>query len=152
MIDKYTIRTAVPADKERICSLFEEMLRTIYDTDDVKGYEDGVLDKYFTGGEDRIYVAESDEVAAYLSVEVHHEPGDYIYLDDFSVARAHRNKGVGTALIVCSESYAREMGIPLIFLHVEQHNSAALRLYQRLGWSVCSYEGHRYLMKKYITK
>ena len=55
---RYTIRTAVKADEYIIRKLFQEMLRTIYDTEDVKGYEDGDLDRFFAGKEDRIYVAE----------------------------------------------------------------------------------------------
>jgi hypothetical protein len=35
---KYKIRTAVPTDEGKIRELFLEMLRTIYHTDDVKGY------------------------------------------------------------------------------------------------------------------
>ena len=38
---EYKIRTAVPADEEKIRELFLEMLRTIYQTDDVKGYGAG---------------------------------------------------------------------------------------------------------------
>ena len=41
----YKIRTAVPADEGKIRELFLEMLRTIYHTDDVKGYGDGDLDR-----------------------------------------------------------------------------------------------------------
>ena len=41
----YRIRTAVPADEARIRELFLEMLRTIYRTDDVKGYGEGDLDR-----------------------------------------------------------------------------------------------------------
>ena len=37
---KYKIRTAVPADEKKIRGLFLEMLRTIYQKDDVKGYGD----------------------------------------------------------------------------------------------------------------
>ena len=36
---EYRIRTAVPADERRIRELFLEMLRTIYHTNDLKGYE-----------------------------------------------------------------------------------------------------------------
>ncbi|MCR5807475.1 MAG: hypothetical protein K6G68_10655 [Oscillospiraceae bacterium] len=75
---RYTIRTAVKADEYIIGKLFQEMLRTIYDTEDVEGYEDGDLDRFFAGKEDRIYVAEDGKVTAFLSVEVHHEEHDYI--------------------------------------------------------------------------
>ena len=54
---KYKIRTAVPADEEKIRGLFLEMLRTIYQTDDVKGYGDGDLDRFWSESPNRIYVA-----------------------------------------------------------------------------------------------
>ena len=144
------IREAVPGDEERIRALFAEMLRSIYHKDDVQGYEAGYLDKYWQGGEDRIYVAELGEVEAFLSVEVHHEEKDYLYLDDLSVVEAYRNRGIGTALIRRAEARARELEIPAIVFHVEKSNEAALRLYERLGWSVFRDDGSRYLMGKEI--
>jgi ribosomal protein S18 acetylase RimI-like enzyme len=145
-----TIRVAVPGDEGRIRALFAEMLRSIYHKDDVQGYEAGYLDKYWQGGEDRIYVAELGEVEAFLSVEVHHEEKDYLYLDDLSVAEIYRNRGIGTALIRRAEARARELAIPAIVFHVEKSNEAALRLYERLGWSVFRDDGSRYLMGKEI--
>ncbi len=100
---EYKIRTAVPADEEKIRELFLEMLRTIYHTDDVQGYGDGDPDRFWSENRDRIYVAEDGEVVAFLSVEIHHDPVDYIYLDDFSVTTAYRNKGIGSALIRAAE-------------------------------------------------
>ena len=44
---EFIYRKAEKSDAKRIAELFEEMLRTIYHTDDVKGYEDGYLDKFF---------------------------------------------------------------------------------------------------------
>ena len=76
---KYKIRTAVPTDEGKIRELFLEMLRTIYHTDDVKGYGDGDLDRFWSESPDRIYVAEDGQVVAFLSVEVHHDPVDHIY-------------------------------------------------------------------------
>ena len=71
---EYTIRTAVPEDEKRIRELFGEMLQSVYHTETVKGCEDGYLDKFWNGGEDRIYVAEEREVIAFLSVEVYRSP------------------------------------------------------------------------------
>ena len=147
-----TIRTAVPKDEERIRELFLEMLRTIYHTADVKGYDDGYLDKYWSGGKDRIYVAEDhDEVIAFLSIEVHHEPEDYVYIDDFSVAEAYRNKGIGSELIGIAEAYAKEISTGAVLLHVEKTNESATRLYERLGYSIYRDDGHRFLLKHDIV-
>ncbi len=145
---EYTIRTAGPEDEDRIRALFEEMLRTIYRTDAVKGYESGALARYWTGGEDRIFVAEADEVVAFLSAEVHREPRAYVYLDDFSVAAAFRNRGIGTKLMRTAEDHAKALRIPAVLLHVEKRNDAAFRLYERLGYTVLRDDGDRYLMCK----
>ena len=69
----HLIRVGIKADEDSIRSLFIEMLKTIYDTDDVKGYDEGYLDRYFNDSEDRIYVADDGRVIAFLSIEVHHE-------------------------------------------------------------------------------
>ncbi len=148
---KYEIRKAVPKDERKIRELFEEMLRAIYRTDNVDGYENGYLDKFWNNGEDQIYVAEDSKVMAFLSVEVYREPEEYIYLDDFSVAEAYKNKGIGTELILKVESYAKELRIPAIVFHVEKTNESALRLYERLGYSIYRDDVNRYLMRKNIS-
>ena len=145
----YSIRIAVPEDERKIRELFIEMLQTIYHTEDVQGYEPGCLDRYWVSGEERIFVAEDENVVAYLSVEVHHEPDmDYIYLDDLSVTKAYRNLGIGSALIREAEIYARKIGIRDIVFHVEKSNTSAFRLYERLGYKVFREDDSRYLMNK----
>ena len=147
---KYKIRIAVPADEQKIRELFVEMLTTIYRTEDAEGYEYGYLDKFWAGQEDRIYVAEDREVVAFLSVEVHHEPVKYIYLDDFSVTEAYRNQGIGSELIRTAESYARENRITAVLLHVHKTNESAMRFYERSGYSIYRDDKNRYLLKKDI--
>ena len=142
------IRIAVAADQSKICSLFEQMLKSIYHTDTVQGYEKGYLDKFWSGGEDRIYVAEDDEIRAFLSVEVYRENDAYLYLDDFSVAEDYRNRGIGTELLKTAERYAEELGISSILLHVEKTNESALRFYERAGYAKHGDDGNRYLLKK----
>ena len=144
----YSIRKAVQEDEQSICELFMEMLRTIYHTEDVQGYEPGYLDRFWKNGEDIILVAEVDVVIAYLSVEVHREEAGYIYLDDLSVTEEKRGNGIGTSLIHKAEDYAKELGISDILLHVEKTNTSALRLYERLGYKISKDDGNRYLMKR----
>ena len=148
---KYRIRTAVPSDEEKIRELFLEMLRTIYRTEDVKGYPDGYLDRFLGKSADRIYIADAGgESVGFLSVEVHHDPVGHIYLDDFSVTAAYRNKGIGSALICAAEAYAGETGSRAVILHVEKANPAAMRFYRRAGYSVFRDDGNRFLLIKDI--
>ena len=43
----FVYRKATISDSERIAGLFEEMLRTIYHTQDVEGYETGISISFF---------------------------------------------------------------------------------------------------------
>lgn len=51
-----------------------------------------------------------------------------------SVAREHRGRGVGTALIQALIAWAREAGIRRIEVHAHSNNPRALALYRRLGF------------------
>ena len=144
----FLYRKAERSDSEIIEELFIEMLRTIYNTDDVEGYKSGYLDKYFSEGEDLIYVAElNKEVVAFLSVEVYRKDS-YVYLDDLSVTEKYRGKGVGTKLISLAEDYSKGLGISAIVFHVEKTNERAHRLYRNLGYYEHEDQGARILMVK----
>ena len=145
------IRTAVPADEGKIRELFLEMLRMIYRTEDVNGYPDGYLDRFWSKSEDRIYIADVDgETVGFLSVEVHDDPVDHIYLDDFSVTAAYRNKGIGSDLLRTAEGYAEQIGSRAVILHVEKTNLSAICFYERSGYSIFRDDGNRFLLKKDI--
>ena len=145
------IRTAVPADEGKIRELFLEMLRMIYRTEDVNGYPDGYLDRFWSKSEDQIYIADVDgETVGFLSVEVHDDPVDHIYLDDFSVTAAYRNKGIGSDLLRTAEGYAEQIGSRAVILHVEKTNLSAICFYERSGYSIFRDDGNRFLLKKDI--
>ena len=148
----WTLGKAEKKDSNRINELFIEMLQTIYNTDQVNGYSDGDLDRFFDGRDEWISIAVDDEdnIIAFLSIEVHHEDEEYIYLDDLLVTKQYRNNGIGTKLIRNAETYAKEINIHKICFHVEKSNTAAFRLYQRLGYEIYEDQGSRYLMIKYI--
>lgn len=110
------------------------------------------MDRFFDGRDEWISIAlDRDRIIAFLSIEVHHEKEEYIYLDDFSVTTEYRGWGIGSSMIRIAESYAKEIRIPAVCLHVEKSNTAALRLYQRLGYQVQEDQGSRYLMIKKIS-
>ncbi len=50
------------------------------------------------------------------------------------VASGHRRRGVGSALLEAAETWAREVGITKLELHVFPHNEAAIALYERAGY------------------
>ena len=149
---KFVYRKAELSDSKRIAELFIEMLRTIYNTNDVDGYENGYLDKFFSESEDLIYVAELDkEVVAFLSIEVYKDDG-YVYLDDLSVTEKYRDKGIGTKLISLAEDYSKDIGVSAIVFHVEKTNENAHKLYRKLGYMDNEDQGNRMRMVKELKK
>ena len=142
-------RKAVKADFNRINELFTEMLRTIYDRDDVMSYRAGDLDYYFAGGEDWICAAEIDgRIEGFLSIEVHRGAENYLYCDDLSVSKAHRGKGIGNALMNRAEAYCKSLGFSAIFLHVEETNAKARAFYEKRGFSLLRTDGTRLCLVK----
>lgn len=147
----WTLGKAEQKDSNRINELFIEMLQSIYNTDQVNGYSEGDLERFFDSRDEWISIAtDEDKIIAFLSIEVHHEEEEYIYLDDLSVTKQYRNNGIGTRLIRNAESYAKEINIPTVCLHVEKSNEAAFRLYERLGYKIYEDQGSRYLMSKEV--
>ena len=147
----WTLGKAEKKDSDRINELFIEMLQTIYHTDQVNGYGEGDLDRFFDGRDEWVSIAiDEGKIVAFLSIEVHHEDEEYVYLDDLSVTEQYRNQGIGTTLIRNAEKYAKDINIHEICFHVEKSNTAAFRLYQRLGYEIYEDQGSRYLMIKHI--
>ncbi len=144
-------RTATLSDKTAIENLFMEMLRSIYQTEKVNGYESDYLYRFFADSEDRIIVAEFDNtVIGYISIELKREDVPFAYLDDFCVQKEYRSRGIGTKLLQLSEAYINENGISDILLHVETANTSAQKLYKKNGYEILKTDGSRILMKKHI--
>lgn len=149
---KFEIRKAEYTDKNRIRELFILMLKTIYNTEEVEEYEEGYLEKYFSGNDDVILVAESQNIViGYLSVEVHREENEFIYLDDFSIEEEFRGKGIGSQLLKKAEEYAEKLRIDTICLHVEKDNKSAFKLYERNGYFIFEDCGNRNLLMKKLN-
>ena len=111
---------------DRINQLFMEILRVIYERDDVKSHQDGDLEDCFFSGEDWICVAEiNGQEEGFLSMEVHREQENSLCLDDFSVRRNYRSKGLENALMDEAEQSCRCLGFSNIYLHVEESNLKA---------------------------
>jgi len=142
-------RKAIKEDFARINELFQEMLRAIYGNEDVKGYGDGDLDYYFAGKEDWICVAEvGGRIEGFLSIEVHRENENFLYYDDLSVSKAHRGKGIGTALLEKGEAYCKTLGLSTLVLHVETDNERARELYEKRGFTLLKTDGTRLCLVK----
>lgn len=148
----YRIRRAVAADEDVINELYGEMQKAVYGAEKTEAYEPGYLSRFMNGGESCIFIAETEQALGYLSAEVYRKPQEYMYLDDFAVREAVRGQGIGSALLVCAETYARKLNMPAVLLHVLKTNTRAFAFYKRHGYTVFGEESHRYLMRKLMQQ
>jgi ribosomal protein S18 acetylase RimI-like enzyme len=63
------------------------------------------------------------------------------------VAPAHRQRGIGTALLAAVVDLAREHGAGALSLSVSERNHRARRLYDRIGFVVVGREGDSWTMR-----
>jgi ribosomal protein S18 acetylase RimI-like enzyme len=68
-----------------------------------------------------------------LAFEPDAKAGEF-YVDTLAVHPAHRNRGIGRALLHDAERRGRERGFPVCSLSVMLHNTDALRFYKRAGY------------------
>ena len=61
------------------------------------------------------------------------------------VAASHRRQGVGRALMAAAAGWARSSGITKLELHVFPHNTAAIALYEALGYEREGYRRGHYV-------
>lgn len=143
MSDPYTIRLAGPADAAALVELGRAV-----------GTEPGgwliTTSDWRTAGEERrylkalrryadaaVYVAESAEaeLVGRLSLARDTHPASAHVADlGLMVAKGHRGRGVGTALLEQAVAWAREAGVRKLELHVFPWNEPALALYDRFGF------------------
>ena len=126
-------------------------LYTTYHTEDIDGYENDYLCRFFEVSDDCIIVAElNNEVIGYISIVANPEGEKYAYFDDFCVKKEYRDLGIGTALLQHSEDLTKIINISEIRLHIETTNNSALNLYKKNGYEILETEGSRFLMKKHF--
>ena len=160
------IRYAKKEEIPRINELFIQMLNYVNEqnkkqgiqvdeTTFQNGYDEGYLDEFFVDANRFICVAELDGiVVGYLSC-VGYQTEDstsYLYLDDFCVDSNYRGKGIGSKLVESASTFACNIGLNNLKLHVDANNSGALRFYTNLGFSLIKSENGRLEMQKEILE
>jgi RimJ/RimL family protein N-acetyltransferase len=83
-----------------------------------------------------VFVAEAGErIVGRLSVARDPHPASAHVADvGVMIAREHRRRGFGRALMRAAERWAREAGVRKLELHVFPHNEPAIALYESLGY------------------
>ncbi len=84
-----------------------------------------------------VFVAEvPEEIVGRLSIARDPHPASRHVADvGVMIAREHRRRGAGRALMRAAEEWAESVGISKIELHVFPYNTAAIALYESLGYA-----------------
>ena len=92
-----------------------------------------------------VFVAEAPEgIVGRLSVgRDPHTASSHVADLGLMVAKSHRRRGIGRALLAQAAEWAQGTGVSKLELHVFPHNEAAIRLYEAFGFRREGYrEGH----------
>lgn len=79
-----------------------------------------------------------DEVVGFVSVgeRLHFADAVDAYIGELVVADTFEGRGIGSALLVRAERWARERGYRRITLETGARNTRAMRLYEQLDWEL----------------
>ena len=93
-----------------------------------------------------VFVVESgDGIVGRLSIARDPHPASAHVADlGLMVARHHRRRGAGRALMLAAERWAGRAGIAKLELHVFPHNTPAIALYESLGYRREGFRRHHY--------
>jgi RimJ/RimL family protein N-acetyltransferase len=83
-----------------------------------------------------VFVAETEEgLVGRLSIARDPHPASVHVADvGLMVAKDHRRLGIGRSLMEAAEAWARDVGVCKVELHVFPYNTAAIALYETLGY------------------
>lgn len=142
----HTIRKAEPRDLGTVNRLLGQVLKVHHDgrpdlfRAEGKKYTDKEILAIFANPETPVFVYDEDgEVLGYAfciaqsAIGHAQTPVRTLYVDDICVDERARGKHVGTALLECVKSYAREKGFYNITLHVWECNPGAKAFYESQG-------------------
>jgi RimJ/RimL family protein N-acetyltransferase len=93
-----------------------------------------------------VFVAETPEgIVGRLSVGRDPHPASHHVADlGLMVAKSHRRRGVGSALLEAAVDWARSRGVRKLELHVFPYNEGAIHLYERFGFEREGYRKQHY--------
>jgi putative acetyltransferase len=93
-----------------------------------------------------VFVAETHQaIVGRLSVGRDPHPASHHVADlGLMVAKSHRRRGVGSALLEAAVEWARSRGVQKLELHVFPHNEGAIRLYELFGFEQEGYRKRHY--------
>jgi RimJ/RimL family protein N-acetyltransferase len=141
-VSPFRIRRATPADAAALVELAREIGAEpqgwLISTRDWRGagQERRYLRSIRRSRDAAVFVAEAGErIVGRLSVGRDPHPASSHVADlGLMVAKSHRRRGIGRALLEQAVEWARGAGVSKLELHVFPHNEPAIQLYERFGF------------------
>ncbi len=141
MIDDVNIREARQEDLPALTRIYNQAIEDGTTADTVattvaerQRWFDAHRDPHYP-----LYVAEmGDEVVAYATLSKYREGRPAVRTTveiSYYVAREHRRRGLGTALLRHAESSARSLGFRHGYALLLDTNAGSVRLLEKLGWA-----------------
>jgi L-phenylalanine/L-methionine N-acetyltransferase len=141
-VNEFTVRLASPGDAAALVQLAREVGSEpegwLISTSDWRGAGDErrYLRSLRRSRDAAVFVAEAPEgIVGRLSVGRDPHPASSHVADlGLMVAKSHRRRGIGRALLERTVEWARGTGVTKLELHVFPYNEAAIRLYESFGF------------------
>jgi RimJ/RimL family protein N-acetyltransferase len=151
-MNELVIRRAAPADAAALVTLARavgaEPERWLITASDWRGpsAERRYLRSVRRSPHAAVFVAEApDGIVGRLSVARDPHPASAHVADlGLMVARSHRGRGIGRALLEQAVDWARQAGVSKLELHVFPHNEPAIALYESFGFEREGYRRRHY--------
>jgi L-amino acid N-acyltransferase YncA len=139
MPESLTIRRAVSADREALRRIYNEGIEDRVATLDTAPKSSGEIRAWWAEHDGRFAVLvalESGAIVGWASLNRFSQRCAHSNIADLSVyvARSHRGRGIGSALLQRLESEARAGGFHKIVLHALNRNEHGKRLYSKSGF------------------
>ena len=98
-------------------------------------YDGAIADDYIAASDRVAYLAyDNGECIGQVLVAV--TWNKYAHVEDISVARDYRGRGVGTLLLSAAEGWARNMGLAALSLESQDNNILASRFFAQNGFNI----------------
>ncbi len=92
--------------------------------------------------QDGLLVAEiEDDIIGYVSLNQNKTLGT-TWVSDLAVRRSHRRQGIGSALVIASQEWAKQNESRRLILEMQPKNFPAIQLARKLGFELCGYNDH----------